>query len=370
MVFPLYRLPLLEKLVTFGDLTFVVGADWNLSRGFNDGIDALKDVNDQAKTIDLKARRLGPWLWQHGLLRKIIKSDIDVILTVGDAHHVSTWCVLFLAKARRRKSVVLWTHGWLKQDGLIKGLVRNAFYRLADGLLIYGEDSFERGLGLGFSPEKMWVVYNSNSSASEIGMAVVNDEQRTELYLKLGLIESWPVVICATRLLSIRKIDLLLDAIEILESESVNLNLLIVCDGPELNALKKQAERLKSKVIFFGAQYDREFLRNLHALSRISVIPGTAGLPVMTAMGFGVPVITSGDPVGRMPEVEALRPGETGDFFREGDSRDLARVMTKWLFDPDLITAARQSCVNLILESYTSEVQAKNVTDGIRSFLH
>ena len=59
------------------------------------------------------------------------------------------------------------------------------------------------------------------------------------------------------------------------------------------------------------------------------IMPGAAGLSVIHAMSFGLPVITSNKQE-HAPEIEAINPSITGDFFRDGFADDLAKKIKVW----------------------------------------
>ena len=65
------------------------------------------------------------------------------------------------------------------------------------------------------------------------------------------------------------------------------------------------------------------------------VSPGNVGLTAVHSLSFGCPVITHDYLPLQGPEFESIRPGVTGDFFRQNDVDDLKRVIEKWLCRSD-----------------------------------
>jgi hypothetical protein len=80
----------------------------------------------------------------------------------------------------------------------------------------------------------------------------------------------------------------------------------------------------------------------------------------MHSLGYGVPVITHGDPSRQMPEWEAILPGVTGDLFEPDDVEDLARKVDHWTQSPTVPEATRAACLSRIVQRYhaRSQVQA------------
>jgi glycosyltransferase involved in cell wall biosynthesis len=65
--------------------------------------------------------------------------------------------------------------------------------------------------------------------------------------------------------------------------------------------------------------------------ANVCVSPGNVGLTAIHSLTFGCPVITHGNLPDQMPEFEAIRPGITGDFFKENDAYDLSEKIKKWI---------------------------------------
>jgi hypothetical protein len=93
----------------------------------------------------------------------------------------------------------------------------------------------------------------------------------------------------------------------------------------------------------------------------LTVSPGKVGLTAMHSMAYGTPVISHNTFDHQMPEVEAIVPGVTGDYFAEGSSEDLARVIAKW-FDTHP-TKPERECIDRIEAEFTPAFQ-RQVIEG------
>ena len=76
-------------------------------------------------------------MWQSGLLRLALSPRWGAIVFLGSPKYLSTWVAAALARLTGKR-VLFWTHGWTKTPGGLSSLVRNAFYSLANDLLLYG----------------------------------------------------------------------------------------------------------------------------------------------------------------------------------------------------------------------------------------
>ena len=118
-------------------------------------------------------------------------------------------------------------------------------------------------------------------------------------------------------------------------------------------------------VRFVGAVYDEERLGRCYHAADLTVSPGKVGLTAIHSLTYGVPVITHGNLDEQMPEVEAITPGRTGDFFTQHDAEDLARVIAGWLGagrDREMVTAA---CREVVAAKYNPLRQAELIDAAV-----
>ena len=363
-VFGHYRLEFLRCLTTDYRIQIDAAADWNESVVFNGDIDVINQAARNANIIHLRNHYFGPLLWQTGLLKLVASRKYAIVLAVGDPHHLSTWVALVIGRFTRTK-IVLWTHGWKPSQGLGKRLVLRIFYSLSRHLLLYSKEAESIGAEQGFPRQRMTVVSNSSSSKSDVSPHRTNGLLRQEIMRAIGLELDWPVVICTTRLLPERRLDLLLDAAQKLGNSGLPINVLLVGDGPAMDALRIQASKFPGNVVFIGSLFDRTRIQEMHSISDLTVIPSRAGLGIVTSMTYGVPVIIDSNFALHGPESSAVLPGVTGDLFAQSDAESLARVMRAWLKDRPKLDRARSECTSLILQSYSAEKQATLVAQAL-----
>jgi glycosyltransferase involved in cell wall biosynthesis len=297
-----------------------------------------------------------------GLYRVAAQRDASFVILIGNPNYLQTWVAAAIAKMLGKK-VFFWTHGWLKKEHPVKKAIRNTYFSLADGVLVYGDRAVRLAEEFGFPRKKVYPIYNSlDFDAMEEIFERLEKEYSNDTAIHAGRssLTEWPrqpILICTARLTPVCRFDLLIEAMAILESRGTPCSLLLVGDGPERERLEGLAKRLKAKVRFLGAIYDEAALAPLIYLSDVTVSPGKVGLTAMHSLGYGTPVITHGDMDAQMPEVEAITPNENGDFFKAGDAADLAETIAKWLLIDRNRADLRKKCRAPIIDRYNPAAQ-------------
>jgi glycosyltransferase involved in cell wall biosynthesis len=303
--------------------------------------------------------------WQKGLLGLAIRRDIAVIIFLGNANFLSTWLAALLARLTRKR-VLFWTHGWLRKEEGTKAIVRNLFYHLAHGLLLYGNRAKMIGIANGFAKDRMYVVYNSLDYRTQKTIMTHVTEDRIKLVREMFFSDSKiPVLIYTGRLTKSKGLGLLLSAMSQLQNQGFKTSLLLVGDGPEQEPLRQLAKTSGLAVHFYGPCYDEHKLSELIMSANVTVAPGQIGLTAIHSLGYGTPVITHDDPNDQGPEWEAIVPGETGEIFKHGDVHDLARVIQKWSMLPWPDESIRKRCMSVIDRSYNPNFQRSIINRAV-----
>jgi glycosyltransferase involved in cell wall biosynthesis len=153
------------------------------------------------------------------------------------------------------------------------------------------------------------------------------------------------------RLTKVKRFDLLIDAISKLNKRGEFVNVTFVGDGVERQNMERRVNELgiQNQVWFYGACYDEGINAELIYNADLCVSPGNIGLTAMHVMMFGCPAITNDDFNHQMPEFEAILEGESGTFFKAGDSSSLSDCISQWfrIHNNDR-ESVRQSCYKVI----------------------
>jgi glycosyltransferase involved in cell wall biosynthesis len=301
-----------------------------------------------------------PWFYQHGLAALALRKDIHAIIYLGTPYSLSTWYSAIIGKLTGKR-ILFWTHGWLANKGRFREQIKKRFMRLADTLLLYGTRAKSIGARMGFSSDRMVVIYNSlNYHEQEAIRNQIRDEDLIELRLRMFGDASTPYAICTARLTRECGLELLLAAQAVLREDNKVVNVVLVGDGPERGRLSTLARAKSLPVFFVGACYDEAAVARLIRGASVTVSPGKVGLTAIHSLTYGTPVITHDHFDQQAPEVEAIEPGRNGDLFKHGDVDDLARLMWKWCSRSWPDEELRTRCYEAVERNYnpTSQVEA------------
>jgi len=360
--FPHYRAGVLRELLRSTEHEYWFVGD---ARSTDDTVKPWA-IENPARFILAPCREfLRPLLLQRGLCQLGWRRDLDAVVYLGNPYFLSTWLSAVLARLTGKR-VLFWTHGWTRTESGLKAALRNCFYKLAHGLLLYGHSAKTAGLNKGFAADRLYVIYNSldyeaQKRARDRVEPSALAQVRSELFP-----EKAPILICSARLTSNCRFDLLLEAMAQLRAGNHRVNLLLVGDGPERGDLEAHARRLGLPVRFFGACYDEEILARLTMAAHVTVSPGKVGLTAIQSLAFGTPVITHNNFEAQGPEWEAIKAGVTGDFFQEGDAADLARVIQQWTLRAEPDASARAAAHSVIERFYNPAFQRRAIDRAIR----
>lgn len=308
----------------------------------------LTDAIPPDRFIKAACRRIGPVMIQPRAIGLALSSRYDTLILLGNAMWPATWLAAILGRMRGKR-VLFWTHGWQKREPGMKGKFRNAFYRLAHGLLLYGHNAKCVGLGCGFDASRMYVIYNSlDYPAQEKVRASLDPDavaaRRRDMY---GEGER-PAVMAITRLQPAKKLDLLIEAAAECEKRGRPISLLFVGDGPDRGRLESMAREHDVRAQFTGAVYEEKTIAECLAASDLCVIPGPAGLTVMHSLAYGTPFITNDDASSQMPEYEAVVHGVNGALYRSGEVGDLASRILECTASAGMRERGREKSIEII----------------------
>lgn len=353
-----YREPVINELIQGSMHTYHFFGD---TQSFDSGI-KLAEI-DPASFTRTKCTQRGPLLFQWDAVKLALSGKHDTLILLGNCKWPTMWLSAILGRLTGKR-VLFWTHGWLKREAGMQARIRNAFYRLGNGLLLYGHRAKCIGIGYGFKPEKLHVIYNSLDCALQDRTRASlpdNTRQVTRAELFPGR-ETFPILINITRLHHYKKLDQLIHAAAELERRGRSVNVLIVGDGPHKEELEQLAQELGVSARFSGAIYGENELGRMLIASDVAVMPGPIGLLAMHALAYGVPVISHDSYDKQMPEFESIIEGKSGGFFKEDNLESLVSTIDQqlnieWSYD-ERMNAARE-----LIERYYNPVSQRRLID-------
>lgn len=221
--------------------------------------------------------------------------------------------------------------------------VRRIYIRQAAAHIMYTEEAYSIIGSYGVAREKIFVTANSPDT--------------DELLAAFEQVKTMPPIlpfnpqrlIHVGRLVKWKRVDLLLIAVQRLQRQFPDIELLVVGKGPEEEALRQQADALglSERVRFVGGVYDPLTLgQYLHA-SAIYVLAGMGGLSINDAMCFAKPVVCS---VADGTEKRLVREGHNGHYFTNGDADSLTERLGSLLADPERLRSFGHNSLKIIQE--------------------
>lgn len=353
-----YREPLVRRLRRSSAFALeLVGRFKNSESGASDRIQsASAETLSAVKPLDVVS--LGVLWWEKNQVRAVWRGGFDAYVLEGRIYTVSTWAAAVAGRVRRRR-VLLWGHGWKRSEAGVKRQLRLCFYRLIDGLMVYGDRTKDLGISYGVDPEKIRVVYNS----------LYSEQQLPAEPLRSKSADAPPTLIYSSRLTTRHRLDTLAEALRDWPQEMPSPKVIIVGDGAERARLQKVFAQAGVEAEFLGAVYDFDRLKELYAASDLALSIGGAGLNVIQALGFGVPVVAEAGHRDSSPEIEAVIEGATGRFFQAQSPASLRTVLLELLDQPEEITRLGRAGLDLVRQRYTAEQHAAAIEAALGHFL-
>lgn len=263
------------------------------------------------------------------LLPKLRRYDVVLTDQVPNLHLFPLW---FLTRLNGLKLAVIWNEFWGERYwktylGTFQGFLAAKLERfsIATADLIFS-----------ISPHTTERLRASFKGASRI----------IDLPLPISTLSNQPVptpiirfdVCYSGRLISHKRIDVLLNAVAVLKEAELELKVAIGGAGPESSSLKELAKKLgiDEKTDFLGDLGSSENAQQLMRESRLFVSPSERegfGLSVAEALSLGLPVIVSDheDNASKL----LVRNRLNGSIFPAGNIKKLAEEMRFWLKNTD-----------------------------------
>lgn len=290
------------------------------------------------------------FVFQYGVIGPCVRAKAAVLLL--NPRNVSVWIVLLTRKLLGRKTI-LWGHVWPRagkdsRTDRVRGWMRG----LADMILVYTDT--EAANLAEIMPNKM-VITLHNALYLKREMEPAHASRTPTNFVYVG------------RLVAEKKLDLLLDAYEILvESLPQAGDLVFIGSGPMQDDLMQRTAELglSERVRFTGYIDDVSQLKEFYSQSIASVSPGSAGLSLTQSLGFGVPMIIADDePHG--PEIEAAREGENARFFTTGSVDSLVRELMRFSDEAQYWYERREAISKDCRDRYSSEAMAAAFIEAV-----
>jgi glycosyltransferase involved in cell wall biosynthesis len=315
-------------------------------------------------------RRFGV-IYQAALSR-FLRADFAGVVLGHEVKYLSNW-LLFAACRLTGRRVLFWGFGdhrlrtppatsagraSFRTIAWLKGILA----RQANGYLAYSKSGAEFLSTNGVAPERVFVLQNTIDMATQDELRQRIERRPRDDYRKeLGLRPRSAVLLYVGRLVEGKKLDSLLAAAQRLKEDGLDVELVVVGDGPLRQTLAMQAERLDATVGFTGfLDANDEKLASLFYVASALVIPGYVGLAVNHAFAHGVPVVTRRH-AQHSPEFDYIEDGINGLVTPDDDEAfvaALARLAGSPTLRATLAEGARRTAAELSLERMVDKFDA------------
>jgi len=252
-------------------------------------------------------------------VREVAKLEPDVVEGSGFVSYLGSYRSGVMADRPKMVTVhEVWQGEWTRNMGLFNGAIGSVLEKAYlknpfDRYIAVSEFTREKLVGLGVDPHRISVVKNGI------------DRKLFDSVPAEGKFED-PTIVTICRLVSYKKIDLLVRAVAALRSKYPSIRLKIVGKGPEEEALRRLAGDLgvAGNVEFLGKVPLMEDIVRLMKRSHVFALPSIVegfGMVVVEAMAAGTPYVASDI----LPIREATGGGLGGQLFDPLNLDDLVQ---------------------------------------------
>jgi glycosyltransferase involved in cell wall biosynthesis len=365
-VIPHYRVSLMDALAATPGIAFSTQASREFP-GLPRSVDRLPAWADLDRPVRAYfGERL---FWQSGLGLPDGFTSGDVLIVIGNPRYLSNFPLIREARARGG-GVVWWGHGWSSTSKAWRASLRYRLMNVADVVLLYTKHEVQSLAHLSERIPPMLSIDNAldqrpirEAAQSWTPKALAEFKASrglagVQLFLFCGRLRRDPPT----------GLDIAFDALARLSSRFPELRLCIVGSGDDESRLKAKAHALglAERVIWAGEIHDEHSLAPWFMNSVAFLYPGSVGLSLMHAFGYGLPVITHCERQIHGPEFAALRDGENGLLFARDDARDLAVKLSALLDDSNLLRRVSHGAADTVRSEYTFEGMLANLLTAVR----
>ncbi len=359
---PRYRVPV------FRELANRPGIDFRLWYAAYPGLPNASPEGFLAEARSTRTiRLLGQELWWSSAQWQACARDhADVAILSWSTRYASLIPALLRARLGGVRAI-LWGHGHTKRPSRLRRWFLGAVTRLAHAVVFYNHTHAEHFIAHGGDRRRVFVALNAldQTPIQRARRAWLESPGRLDAWRREHDLADRPVVLFVSRLEPDNRVDLLIDAAKALVARRDDLRVIIVGKGPDEGRLRAHAEHagLAKHVLLPGAIYDEEQLAAYFLSATCFCYPRNIGLSILHAFGYGVPVVTGDDLDSHNPEIEALRPGENGLLYKDGDADDLARALGALIDDPALARRLGEEALRTATHTFT----LSNMVDGFEA---
>lgn len=322
-VVPHYRVPLFDAIAKHIVGRFKVHASPTAL-----GHPNSSDREGEHYKLDLRIIPLfgGQLFWQQGAF-SVLKglSRGDRLVVSGDPRLISNVPLLLLA--RQRGIHTTWWGQGFTPGGRHHTKFRQMLMNLADSVLLYTDREVDRYREMGYGHAALHGLNNALDQTAIQNARRLWPESRLAIFRQEFGLDPQHTFLTVGRITRKMNIDLAIRALT--DPTLHNDKLVVIGEGPCREAAERLAESLgvSDRVLWVGALYDEEQLCPYFLSACAFLYPGSIGLSVLHAFGYGLPVVTNNDESEQMPEFAAIIDRHNGVLFDPGSVTETVSAM-------------------------------------------
>ena len=306
------------------------------------------------KTLKTIRTHIKDYKWHRGIA-PMFRGYSDYLIT-GQLDYISNWLLILFAKLTGKR-IYCWSHGaskfWTRKP--VGRFVTRLFFKSMDGIFLYNNYKIEFMKELGIEESKLHVIHNSMDTTKQTQLFNYLRKKEGNPYSDhFG--NNLPTIVYIGRIQAYKKLNMLIDAVSILNKKERSVNLIIVGSPTDDFSLEKYCKEKKQEdaVWLYGACFDEEKNAELLYHAAVCVCPVAVGLTAVHALSYGTPVITNDDFEHQGPEFEAIKDGVTGSFYRTGSIEELTEKIAYWIKKNPAEREITRSCARQEVETQWS----------------
>jgi glycosyltransferase involved in cell wall biosynthesis len=363
-----WRIPVFRRLAHWPELDFVAlyGADYPGTK-----VVSAKDLNG------FRSRRLATLRFRLGAKREPVPicpslplwlaiERPDVILAEGGSNAMNN-VFMWLYCTLTRTPFVWWSLGELTAHETTSSAQR-AFrwlYRTVEsratawlGYSSVALDYFDRR---GYPAEAQFRAVNCVDTTA-VRKQIPRLRGRTAEIRKRFDLGDCNVLLYVGALNANKRVGDLLGAYASLKQDHPELRLVLVGDGPERAALKKQANDIGAADAIFAGQVVDD-VGSYYEVADVFILPGLGGLAISEAMAHSLPVVAT---VADGSEVDLIRDGRNGRIVPVGDVQAIADSINEILYTPGELDSMKRYSSWVIDHEYNIDKYMENVVAALQ----
>lgn len=297
--------------------------------------------------------------WQFIPWRKI-HSCYDVVFIDGNPRVLSDLLYGTLLRVLGKK-VVLWTMVHSYRNNSIREYFRLLWTYIFKYILVYNDGEAISLKQRGFKNNIVLGINNGlDQKKIDSIISVWPIERLIEWRQKNGLDKRILILSCA-RLDRKNRFIQVVDALSTIVAEHPEVLWCVIGQGEESINIKKAVIRtgIDKHVRFIGELYEEEELAPWFLSAEIFVHPMGAGLSILHAFGYGLPIVVSNNKASHGPEYGAFESGQTGLAFKEDDIKMLSANINYLLGNVFERNLMKERALRLAREVYNVDVMVE-----------